>query len=110
MTRPACANGSATGLSSFLYQGKVADQLVEGGFLLLLVPQPKQRGGMKGREHERRVRTLHELAAHGRNAEIGAQESARRGGAQAHDDLRAQRRDLALEPLVAGVDLTLRRR
>jgi hypothetical protein len=64
---------------------------------------------MKGREHVRRERALDKAPVHGGHLEVLRDDGASGGGAEADDDLRLDGGDLALEPLVAGVDLALRR-
>jgi len=92
-----------------LDQAEVRDQLRKGRFPLVLSPQPQKRRRVVGGEHERGVSALHEFSARLRHPEVGAEQRARRGGAQAGNDARANDRDLAFQPLAAGVDLALRR-
>ena len=63
---------------------------------------------MQRREHMGRERALDELAALQRDLEILADHRSCRGRAERDDDVRLDGGDLALEPLVAGVDLALR--
>src|SRR5688572_33460881 len=65
---------------------------------------------MQGREDVGCERTADELPAGERDLEVLADHRTRRCGAHRDDDVRLYRVDLALEPLVAGVDLALRRR
>ena len=53
---------------------------------------------MQRREDERRERTLDESAALHRDLEVLADHRLRRGGAQAHYDVRLHCRDLGFEP------------
>src|SRR3954470_1158241 len=64
---------------------------------------------MQRGEDVRRERALDELAALQRHLEVLADHGFGGGGAQRDDDMRLDAGDLALEPLVAGVDLALRR-
>src|SRR3982751_1274361 len=64
---------------------------------------------MQRGEDVRRERALDELAALDRDLEVLADHRLRRGRAERDDDVRLDRLDLALEPLMAGVDLALRR-
>src|SRR5689334_606245 len=64
---------------------------------------------MQRREHARRERARDELATLDRYLEVLADDCLRGGRPEAADDVRLHRRELALEPLVAGVDLPLRR-
>ncbi len=64
---------------------------------------------MKSGEDVGRKRALDELSAADRHLEVLADHGARGGRPHGDDDLRLDGLDLALEPLVAGVDLALRR-
>src|SRR5581483_4101747 len=97
-------------VDGFPDQRQVLHELPEGGFALLRVAQAQQRRRMKRREDVRRERAFHEAAALRRDLEVLADDGLCRRGAEADDDLRLDRLDLALEPLVAGVDLALRGR
>jgi hypothetical protein len=81
----------------------------EGGFAVFVFVQSEQGRGMKSCEHVRRERAFDELSALQCHSEAGTDERFGGGGAERDDDVRLHRLDLAFDPLVAGVDLALRR-
>src|SRR3954469_13936215 len=64
---------------------------------------------MEGGEDVGGVRALHEFAARHGDAEVRSKERLGGGRAEADDDFGMDGGDLPLQPLVAGVDLALRR-
>jgi hypothetical protein len=65
---------------------------------------------VQGGEYARRVRAVDQLAARHRNPEPRPEQRLGGGGAEAADRFGPDRRDLALEPGMAGFDLALRGR
>src|SRR4051812_36521504 len=86
---------------------EVLDELPEGELALLVFLHAKQSRRMQCGEDVGRERALDELAALQRNLEILADDRPCRRGAEGDDDVRLHGGDLALEPLVAGIDLAL---
>src|SRR3982750_1459910 len=123
-TRPSCRRSTATRAACvarrcsgtlalgepFLDEREIAHELPEGELPFLLLLHPQQRRRMQRREDERRERALDERAALHRYLEVLADHRLGRGRAEADDDMRLHRGDLAFQPLVAGVHLALRRR
>ncbi len=85
-------------------------ELLERGLLLFFFAQPQQRRRMKGGEDMGRERAVDELPALHGDLEMRADHGLRGGGAERDDDVRLHGLHFALQPLVAGVDLALRRR
>src|SRR5882672_7961524 len=96
-------------LQRLVDERQVLNQLFEASLAFALIAQPQQRRRVQRREDEGCVRTLEKAAAHGRDAKGRAKQNARRGGAQADDDLRSQGLDFAFKPLLASLDLALGR-
>ena len=64
---------------------------------------------MERREHVRRERALDELPALHRDLEVARDDRLRRGGAQRHDHMGLNVFNFFFQPLVACIDLALRR-
>src|SRR6266542_5682423 len=84
---------------------QVADEGSRLGLAGRLVGRAKDRGGVDGGRNERGELRRNEGAAALRDAEGGAEQRLRRGGAKADDDLRPDQCDLRVEPGAAGGDL-----
>src|SRR5438477_3023594 len=103
-----CCGSLALG-ERFLDEREVAHELPEGSLALLVLLHAQQRRRVQRREHERRMRAVDERAALRRYLEVLADHRLGRGRAQADDHMGLHRGNLALQPLMAGVDLALRR-